>query len=606
VTDMVRYGFQSFQNRWFQLHMITLPFDISTHWRWMAGLVFLIGMAPQNRLARVILGIFAALIGYQILGHIGMYSLFPLLHVRMIGLEEYLLALGFVLGVIELFRAFRGYLHSAFEKVLPVAFMTVVCFGMGIGFMWEKFNEGTKEAANTVVPSLVVFPEFNAMCHGQVFLTNRYELAAYRPMFLFLCQNAHYSHPASRYRERVKFLVLLCKSRDSDFVSWMLQYNRYDRVDHVLLDDNKIVISDDNFPHQPNHIYLDATFDPGIFDGPYFEQDSLFPEIQHVRPMPADSWKKFSPEQLRLAALFSDQDRDEIRAMVPGMVMKAMEKELHLRTTDYPLWQRSFWDRFMGGYGHQDAALRLVEHHQRKLAFERILKLPAVRWADRMPEDAAIYYKAADTGMTRWLEQWNGPKGMKKRLRFFDSIEALRSSGARHFWFSTLDLPEMRASESIQLDDNLSAGQPSLGDFLRRHSEYEIIIAGKDECTTAPSQATRSYFREIGSSFDSLKFRESYVLHLNQGEVIYERHDRVRITYDSPGKKPVRVRSGGLFSGNVASISVDGREMALNGRGLNVVVLDQDRNVVSSAVFDTYADDREQPLFVSGAFLPPK
>ncbi|MFM2375427.1 MAG: hypothetical protein RLZZ165_524, partial [Bacteroidota bacterium] len=145
-----------------------------------------------------------------------------------------------------------------------------------------------------------------------------------------------------------------------------------------------------------------------------------------------------------------------------------------------------------------------------------------------------------------------------------------------------------------------------LGDFLRSHSQYEIIIAGKDECASAPSQATRSYFREIRSSFDSLKFRESYVLHLNQGKVIYERHDRGRITYDSPGKKPVRVRSGGLFAGNVASISVDGREMALNGRGLNVVVLDQSRNVVASAVFDTFADDREHPLFVRGSFLPPK
>ncbi|HEX2899140.1 MAG TPA: hypothetical protein VHS96_05395, partial [Bacteroidia bacterium] len=59
-------------------------------------------------------------------------------------------------------------------------------------------------------------------------------------------------------------------------------------------------------------------------------------------------------------------------------------------------------------------------------------------------------------------------------------------------------------------------------------------------------------------------------------------------------------QSAGLFAGNFASILVDGRECSLNSRGINVVVLDKNRQVVWITSFDTHADDHERVVLMKG------
>jgi hypothetical protein len=347
LGDFAKYGMASFQNRWFQHHMFGLPFDISNQWKGMLGLLVLIGLAPWNKLAQTILGLFVAMIAYILVGHWAMYAGFPLLHFRMVGLEEYLLQLGLILGVIRLLHHFKGFMDSKWEKMLPLAIMSVFMIGMAMGFSWEKGNDDSQAAANTKPPGILPFPEFTEMAKDKVFLTNRLELVAYRPLYLFICPNAHYTHPASRYRERLKFLTLLSKSEDSDFIAWMLQYNKYNAVDYVLLDENRIEIYDDNFPKQAAHIKVSLQFQPQAFTGEFFQQDSIFQEIRHLKPMPADHWKNFTPAQQSLVALFSDQDKDAVRSLIPSATMAAMEDEIRIRVTDYEMWQRVFWHRYL-------------------------------------------------------------------------------------------------------------------------------------------------------------------------------------------------------------------------------------------------------------------
>ncbi len=348
IGDMARYGMASYQNRWFAFHMFGLPFDISNQWKEMLGLIVLIGLAPWNKLAQTILTLFVAMIAYILVGHWAMYAGFPLLHFRMVGLEEYLLQLGLILGLIRLLQHFTGFIESKWEKMLPVAILSVFVVGMAMGFSWEKGNDDSQAAANTKPPGLMPFPEFTELAKDKVFLTNRLDLVAHRPMYLFICPNAHYSHPASRYRERLKFLTLLSKSEDSDFISWMLQYNKYNAVDYVILDDNRIEIYDDNFPKQPAHIKVVLQFAPNAFEGDFFTQDSLFREIKHLKPMPADHWKTFTPAQQRLVALFSDQDKEAVLSQIPTATMSAMKDEIRIRVTDYLMWQRVFWHRYLG------------------------------------------------------------------------------------------------------------------------------------------------------------------------------------------------------------------------------------------------------------------
>jgi hypothetical protein len=350
LLDMVRYGAHSYQNRWFQPNMFALPWDIINSWRSMLGLLALVVLAHGNRLARAALVMTIAVIAFTCVGHISMYSGFPLLHFRMSIMDEYLLGLGFVLGILELARLVPGFLKSQWEKGLPLLFMVVLSMAIGMHFLWDKNSAEAQQSRNTSLPGLVTFPEFTALSKDKVFLTNRLELVAFRPLYLFICPNAHYNHPAARYRERLKFLVLLSKSRDADFVAWMLQHNRYDKVDFVILDDNQLSLWDDDYPEPQNHIRVPIEFQKDIFKGTYFQQDSQFVELKHLKPMPEDHWKLFTPEQVRLAALFAREDIPGLKQQVEEPALKSMQDEIRIRTRDYATWQRVFWHRWLGGF----------------------------------------------------------------------------------------------------------------------------------------------------------------------------------------------------------------------------------------------------------------
>ena len=57
------------------------------------------------------------------------------------------------------------------------------------------------------------------------------------------------------------------------------------------------------------------------------------------------------------------------------------------------------------------------------------------------------------------------------------------------------------------------------------------------------------------------------------------------------GKAKIEIESATLRYGNRASIRVNGQEYAVNGRGINIVVLDQNGDVVDSVAFDTHVKE---------------
>ena len=54
-------------------------------------------------------------------------------------------------------------------------------------------------------------------------------------------------------------------------------------------------------------------------------------------------------------------------------------------------------------------------------------------------------------------------------------------------------------------------------------------------------------------------------------------------------KKDIEIFSSGKDNENIARIFVDNIEYSVNGRGLNIVVLDRSGQVVESTNFDTYS-----------------
>jgi hypothetical protein len=349
LIDMSRYGMHSYQNRWFQPHMLGLPFDDLHNWKEMLGLLTLVVLAPRNVFARSVLVMMIAVVAFILLGHLGIYRNFPLLHVRIVALAPHLLLLGFVIGLHHLVTYFKETITTAWAMGLGVGIATLYAISITMVYSYEANNDLTNLARNHRQPVLIGFPAFNQMARGKVFLTNRLELVALRPMYLFICPNAHYSHPASRFRERLKMLTLLQHSKDSDFIAWMLQYNRYDRIDHVLLDGNHLDLYDDNFPHLPNHIALSLQFDSTAFQGQYFMRDQGFREVVDAKDVPADLWHRFTPGQLRMAALFTDDQA--VQAACASSTLDALHDELRIRTLDYVAWQRVFVAHYLIGDG---------------------------------------------------------------------------------------------------------------------------------------------------------------------------------------------------------------------------------------------------------------
>lgn len=134
--------------------------------------------------------------------------------------------------------------------------------------------------------------------------------------------------------------------------------------------------------------------------------------------------------------------------------------------------------------------------------------------------------------------------------------------------------------------------------------DYTVFVVGKDDSTEALSADARNEFKQLGlSKLAELQFRASYLAIIEADEVMYEesaleeREDKKPINKEGFMKNGVRfsISSGGYETGNIASCVIDGKEYAINTRGLNIIVYDNVlQKVVDAAVFDTYSSIRRE------------
>ena len=146
--------------------------------------------------------------------------------------------------------------------------------------------------------------------------------------------------------------------------------------------------------------------------------------------------------------------------------------------------------------------------------------------------------------------------------------------------------------------------QENFGEFISRNQENTMLFAVKDEATN------HLYFcKDFQSFFEQgylpklkqLNFRESYLAILDGSQEFYEiegsdfQNSYIQLDtilkFEKDGKeieKHAEIFSADMDNGNKARIFVEGQDYALNERGLNIVVLGQEGEVVESTRFDTY------------------
>lgn len=122
-------------------------------------------------------------------------------------------------------------------------------------------------------------------------------------------------------------------------------------------------------------------------------------------------------------------------------------------------------------------------------------------------------------------------------------------------------------------------------------NELTILVSASDEFVSDLEDYDYDILGELGLRvIKEAEFRDSYLAVIKNGEVKYEAVSDRTIEYeDALNGKILKMSSSGGNCGGVASIKIDGDEIALNRRGLNIVVLDNEANqVIDSVTFDTY------------------
>jgi hypothetical protein len=132
--------------------------------------------------------------------------------------------------------------------------------------------------------------------------------------------------------------------------------------------------------------------------------------------------------------------------------------------------------------------------------------------------------------------------------------------------------------------------ESSLLDVLSRcRQDCAMAISVKDEGASSMPNTVREMSRQMGLTLSDLAFRDGYSAIIENGIVLVQGRS-FQETVDVAevvGGQQIMVRSAGYEAGNFSSIQIDGEELSLNHRGINIVVLIDGERAISYH-FDTH------------------
>ena len=269
LWDMLRFGSAPMQNRWYEESMGKLwtgngsIFELMLIGGFVGAFVRIRG--PFRR--PIVLLLFSCGVWFAV-GYASLLLDAPVLHSKMAHLGNYVLVVSFVLSLLSLLDAGEAWLAGlGTNGYLAVAVLLLLAGGEV--FLGIKDDEGYRQAF-AQVPRLDWEEDAarTESLRGKVLLTDKSYVTAYSPCFMFLSINPHFSHPASRFRERLAFLERLATVHEPVALVWLLRNNRFDRVDYLWISGNlSLTVFDDNFPQQYRPVRI--AFDPSLALSPY-------------------------------------------------------------------------------------------------------------------------------------------------------------------------------------------------------------------------------------------------------------------------------------------------------------------------------------------------
>ena len=350
VMDLLSLPSYSMQNRWFQAHYLDNPTSLFKEIRInsllaIVGIVFLLANARGDKLIRFFSLLLLSLFLFNVTGHLAIMMDTPLLHHKM---NKLMFLIGYA-GVALLLE------RSVEKKWLDKQQFNRVVLALGSFLLFYSTQQivdarSTKaiEWANGEQPTPVISNKaFVAETTNKVLLTSEKNLTAYAPIFQFIGHNAHYSHPSSQYRNRIRLLKALEASEDIEFVLYMLRHNRFDQVEYLYFPGKaKFEVADANFPNSPPYNKVQVDFSKLDFkDSDRIQPVKGVSKLLQLKDISINGYKAFSADQLAIAYLFGTSAlREAIEAHNPR-ISKSIEEfpiDLNLPTQNYTDWATLF------------------------------------------------------------------------------------------------------------------------------------------------------------------------------------------------------------------------------------------------------------------------
>jgi hypothetical protein len=301
-ADFVRYGVVSLQNMWFSEDMAQfniwadgyLPAQVIT----LAGMAFIL-LFSRHRVMQILLKLLLAIAFWTTLHFAMLYFKTPLVAHKLHYLIYAIGAVGFFYGLLELIPW-----SETIKKNASVAlFLWLMLIG-GDRFISLKNHPYYREMSRYRKPHFQQNRHEVEPFKNKVMLTDRQHINVYIPVHYFLNVNAHFSHPASRFRQRVQFLQDLQAIDNPSVVAWFLAYNIFDKVNLIYFENQPtLYIYDDNFPY--GHQLVTIHLHPSLLQSEFLRPYGTLPDEQGVifelKPPPYELKNSFTPHEHELA-----------------------------------------------------------------------------------------------------------------------------------------------------------------------------------------------------------------------------------------------------------------------------------------------------------------
>ncbi|GAW93995.1 arabinofuranosyltransferase [Calderihabitans maritimus] len=276
LYSLIKFGSEPLQNRWFTPGHINfyIPFFNLNF----SGVILLGGFLylifVNNKTTSSLKLLLAACYIWYLVGYVMIIAFnLPILHVKVNQMINTVLMPAAGLAIWSLLKEakVRKIIKNTGVAFLTAAFILFTLQTYITGVERNKLLENAnKQKVNVKLAKTFNKPEYK----GKVFLTSNFELLAYAPVYAFIVNNAHYSHPAARFHERLSFLESLSKIDNPEEFARKLANNKYSKIDYIWLNykDGKyhLNISDDNFPNGGKSVHI--SFDGKLFSSQYFER----------------------------------------------------------------------------------------------------------------------------------------------------------------------------------------------------------------------------------------------------------------------------------------------------------------------------------------------